>query len=127
MAAHAVYLFENVEDEVAFTERRFHKSILFMKGINKNLPMVEESKEVTFAVYEVGDTKTYAATVGQPLPENLRLALNLEPVRVWRLIRRKDDVFFVGENSEAIVADSVVPMEIRVEGAQDAERCWSRA
>lgn len=127
MAALSLHLFENIEDENAFAERRFHKSIMFMHGVSSNSPFGKDSKEVTFAVYEVGDTKTYAATVGTLLSDQLRDAMNLEPVRVWRLVRRGNDVFFVGESSEAIVADNVVPLEIRVEGGQDAERCWSRA
>lgn len=127
MAALSLHLFENVEDETAFTERRFHKSIMFMHGVSANSPYAKDSKEVQFAVYEVGNTKTYAATVGTALSDTLRAAMNLQPVRVWRLVRRGNNVFFVGESSEAIVADNVVPMEIRVEGGQDAERCWSRA
>ncbi|QZE57946.1 hypothetical protein MPK70_gp070 [Erwinia phage pEa_SNUABM_33] len=127
MAALSLHLFENVANEQEFAERRFHKSIMFMHGVSSNSPYAKDSQPVTFAVYEVGDTRTYAATVGQKLPEHLQDAMNLEPVRVWQLIRRGNDVFFVGESSEAIVADNVVPVEIRVEGGQDAERCWARA
>lgn len=127
MAKLSLHLFENVVNEQEFAERRFHKSIMFMHGVSSNSPYAKDSLPVTFAVYEVGDTRTYAATVGQKLSEQLQEAMNLEPVRIWQLVRRGSNVYFVGESSEAIVADNVVPMEIRVEGGQDAERCWSRA
>lgn len=125
MAALSLHLFENVVNEQEFAERRFHKSIMLMKSATPNSVCVKEAVPQTFAVYEVGDTRTYAATVGAQLPEHLQQAMNLEPVRVWHLVRRGDDVFFVGESSEAIVAESVVPTEILVEGGQDAERCWA--
>ncbi|AWY08346.1 hypothetical protein HOT49_gp066 [Erwinia phage vB_EamM_Alexandra] len=125
MAALSLHLFEKIDDEKAFTERRFHKSIMFMHGVSSNSPYAKDSQPVTFAVYEVGDTRTYAATVGHKLSEQLQYAMNLEPVRVWQLVRRGNNVYFVGDSSEAIVADNVVPMEIRVEGGQDAERCWA--
>ena len=125
MAKLSLHLFENVEDEQDFTERRFHKSIMFMHGVVPEHPYGKDSRKVTFAVYEVGDTRTYAVLVGNVLPENIRQAMNLEPVRVWTLVRRGNNVYFVGESSEAIIADNVVPMEIRVEGGKDAERCWA--
>lgn len=125
MATISLHLFENVEDEKAFTERRFHKSIMFMYGVNRHH---QDSRPVTFAVYEVGNTKTYASLLNpDDLKESLRIALNLEPVRQWTLVRRGKNVFFVGESSESVIADNVVPLAIRVEGGEDAERCWSRA
>lgn len=125
MAAISLHLFENVEDEKAFCERRFHKSIMFMHSVNRPR---KDSRPVSFGVFKVGDTKTYASLLNpEDLKDDLRNALNLEPVRIWTLVRRGKDVFFVGESSEAIIADNVVPLEIRVEGGEDAERCWSRA
>lgn len=127
MARLSLHIFENVDDETKFVETRFHKSIMLMHSVSSKGPYSTESKEVTFAVYEIGNTRSYAAVIGQTMPEHLRASMNLEPVRIWTLVRRGNNVFFVGESSEAIVADNVVPMNIRVEGGQDAERCWASA
>lgn len=124
MAAISLHLFENVEDEKAFIERRFHKSIMFMRSI---LTYKENTSEVSFAVLTVQNTKTLVTTMEpDKLDEDLRKAMGLELLRKWTLVRRGKDVFFLGESSEAIIADNVVPLEIRVEGGEDAERCWSR-
>lgn len=125
MAAISLHLFENVEDEKAFIERRFHKSIMFMRSI---LTYKENTSEVSFAVLAVQNTKTLVTTMEpDKLDEDLRKAMGLELLRKWTLVRRGKDVFFLGESSEAVIADNVVPLEIRVEGGEDAERCWSRA
>lgn len=125
MAAISLHLFENVEDEKAFIERRFHKSIMFMRSI---LTYKENTSEVSFAVLAVQNTKTLVTTMEpDKLDEDLRKAMGLKFLRKWTLVRRGKDVFFLGESSEAIIADNVVPLEIRVEGGEDAERCWSRA
>ena len=125
MAAISLHLFENVEDEKAFIERRFHKSIMFMRSI---LTYKENTSEVSFAVLAVQNTKTLVTTMEpDKLDEDLRKAMGLELLRKWTLVRRGKDVFCLGESSEAVIADNVVPLEIRVEGGEDAERCWSRA
>lgn len=125
MAAISLHLFENVEDEKSFIERRFHKSIMFMRSI---LTYKENTSEVSFAVLAVQNTKTLVTTMEpDKLDEDLRKAMGLRLLRKWTLVRRGKDVFFLGESSEAIIADNVVPLEIRVEGGEDAERCWSRA
>ena len=124
MAALSLHLFENIENEQAFIERRFQVSVSFMSGCNQTQ---YESSVVKFGVYRVKNTKTYAAVRNTIMSDALRDSLNLELVRDWSLVRRGANVFFVGECSEAIIADNVVPLDIRVKGGQDAERCWSRA
>lgn len=122
MAKLSIHIFENVMDEDKFVETRFHKSIMLMRTVNPNQDV---SREVVFAVYEIGSTRNYAAVISnEPISISLYQSMNLEPVRIWRLIRRKQNVFFVGQCSESIIAADVVPLGIRVEGGKDAERCW---
>lgn len=126
MAALSLHVFENIEDEKEFIERRFHKSIMFMHGVSATSPYGRDSKPVSFYLYRVAESKSFAAIVGQDrMQKATQLGLNLNLVREWTLIRRGSNVFYVGESSEAVIADNVIPAGIRVEGGKDAERCWA--
>ncbi|QYW03715.1 hypothetical protein pEaSNUABM45_00072 [Erwinia phage pEa_SNUABM_45] len=116
----------DVEDQKAYLEDRFHRSIMFMHTTTNRDPYKRESNPCTFCIYKVEGANVFINLHGDnKMPEELASTLGLVKVKEWTLIRRQSNVFFVGLSSEAIIAENVVPMEIRVEGARDAERCWS--
>lgn len=136
MANTTLVLFENVEQtEDEFLESRFHKSIMFMHSITHKSAYMRDPQPVHFAVYRILNTENSFVCISRAPnwnAENEQLAqpailsaMNLQAIREWRLIRRGSNVFFVGSDSEAVIADNVIPHQIRVEGGEDAERCWA--
>ncbi|ARW58708.1 hypothetical protein HOS33_gp068 [Erwinia phage vB_EamM_Y3] len=122
MAAIQLLFYPDVKDEKLFVEQRFGRSILFMHGISPMSVYRADSRPLEFRLYQVNGSKTYTMDKG-PRNKDIEQLLNLKLVKQWTLVRRNNRIFYVGECSEAIIADTI-PLGTQVEGEEDARRCF---